>query len=536
MLAHPNVMKKIYLLTFLFCAFFHTNAQVNGIFNVRNFGAKGKKEQKATVNLQNALDECAKIGGGTVYFPPGDYLSGPIMMHSNIEIRLEAGATLFASRDVNDYLIDVGYKADQQPTGSFKTTFLRGENLDNISITGLGVIDGQADQVWESLAEVDGFIKWETENARQAGIPMERAYQKDPKVRLVYLMFCKNVLIQGVTIKDSPDWNLHLGRCSEVRIDGVKIYSSMKMGVNSDGIDIDACKNVTVSGCIIETGDDAICLKTTLLDGSIEACENIIVENCICTSSSTALKLGTESHGDFKNILFSNCIIPDCNRGLSIVIRDGATVNNVKFSGIMMHCSRRPFFWWGNGDPIWLVVLKRNSDSRLGKISDVTFENITAVGEGTSKLEGFEGSPLENIQFKNVKIEMTPESLPDKRANHGFMAYKVNKLAMTDCKIVWNEDHPEPKWGSAFLFENIRDLRLDKLIGKQAPASKAPAILLSNVQEGIIERCKADSGTKTFIQVSGGNTRNLILNNNYLKNAEEQIKLSADVEDNQVSK
>lgn len=489
----------------------------NNIFNVRNFGASGRKHELATVMIQTAIDECAKAGGGMVYFPPGEYLSGPVSLRSHIHLYLEAGATLFASRNMKDYIIEAGYKADQQPSGMFKTTFLRAEHIENISITGQGTIDGQAEQVWEPLAEVDKFIEWETENARRVGIPMERAYQKDPKVRLVYLMFSNNIFIQGVTIKDSPDWNLHLGRCRDVKITAITVKSSLTHGVNSDGIDIDACKNVLVSGCIIETGDDAICLKSTLLDGVVESCENIIVDNCICTSTSTALKLGTESHGNFKNILFNNCVIPDTNRGLSIVVRDGATVSNVKFSNIVMHCSRMHFNWWGNGDPIWLVVLKRNSNSRIGKIHDVVFENITASGEGTSKIEGFANSPLENIHFRNVKIKMNFESLPDKRAINGFEAHDVTKLTLKDCEMTWDEKKPEPLWGSAFALNRINQLELFQISGKQSPLSSKPAILLNDIREATVEDCYAPTGTETFLKIKGQETQavQIVFNNTF---------------------
>lgn len=527
-------MKQLSILAIFLFIVFQANAQTNGIFNVRDFSASGEKKTMAKEAIQRAIDRCAASGGGKVYFPAGEYLSGPLMLKSNVNLYLESGATLLASRNVDDYPADPNYKADQQSQAPFKAVFIRAENLENIAITGLGTIDGQAEQVWQPLAEIDQFIARETEIARGAGIPMERAYQKDPKVRLVYLMFCSNVTIQGVTIKNSPDWNLHLGRCHDVKIDGITIRSSLTYGVNSDGIDIDACKNVLVSGCIIETGDDAICLKTNKINGTIESCENVIVDRCICTSSSTALKLGTESHGDFKNILFSNCVIPNSNRGLSIVVRDGAKVSNVKFTNIVLHCSRKHFNWWGNGDPIWLVVLKRNADSPVGKIQDVVFENITASGEGTSKVEEFEGSPLENIQFRNVKIEMNPESLPDKRATHGFMAHDVDNLSMTDFEIDWNEKQTEPNWESAFVFEDIKDLLIDRLIGKQAPGTGEPAILLDNIKDGLIERCIASKGAKTFMKISGKNTSNMDVNNNYLEVSDKRLEISPEVPSDQV--
>ncbi len=177
-------MKRLFILSIFLFVVFHTNAQTNGIFNVRDFGASGEKKTMATKAIQKAIDRCAASGGGKVYFPAGEYLSGPLTLKSNVNLYLESGSTLFASRSVDDYPADPDYKADQQSQAPFKAVFIRAENLENIAITGLGTIDGQAEQVWQPLAEIDQFIAWETENARLSGIPMERAYQKDPKVRL----------------------------------------------------------------------------------------------------------------------------------------------------------------------------------------------------------------------------------------------------------------------------------------------------------------------------------------------------------------
>ncbi len=155
-------MKKlIYLAAFLLvniCG----KAQSNGIFNVRNLGARDQKIELATKNIQQAIDQCALSGGGKVYFPAGEYLSGPLTLKSNINLYLESGATLFASRNPTDYSVDANYKADQQAATPLKSFFLRAENLENIAISESGTIDGQAEQVWQPLVEIDQFIAKET--------------------------------------------------------------------------------------------------------------------------------------------------------------------------------------------------------------------------------------------------------------------------------------------------------------------------------------------------------------------------------------
>jgi len=452
--------------------------------------------------------------GGTVYFSPGEYTSGTVVLHDNVTLYIEAGAILFASRDMKDYKnLALIYACDAK----------------NISILGNGKIDGQAERTYEELKQVDGFIYDITENARKSGAEMKMYYKVSPVISLIIFENCSNIRVRDVSVVESTSWTLHFKWCEDVFIDNVYIFSSLEKGVNADGIDIDGTNNVVISNSIIETGDDAIVLKTTKTGMTSKPCENITVTNCILTSTSTALKLGTESHADFRHIIFSNCVIRNTNRGLSIVIRDGATVDNVIFSNITIECNRKAFFWWGNGDPIWVVLLKRTPDSKLGSIRNVTFNNIIAYGQGTSKIEGYFSKPLENIKLSNVQLFMEPESRQDKRATHGFMAHDVDNLSMTDCEVHWNEEKTEPLWATAFVFEKIRNLRLDKISGMQAPGSDNPAIIFSDVQDVIMERCFAPVGTGTFLKVSGEKTKNVIVNYNYLQNARQSIGRSPNV-------
>ncbi len=512
-LAHSIMRKKLYLLTFLFCAYFHTNAQVNGIFNVRSFGAKGEKSELSTKFIQRAIDQCAVSGGGKVYFPPGDYLSGALELKSNVSIYLEAGAVIYASLDPRDYDVPGNENRYRNPV------LIYADSADNITIEGKGKIDGQARRIWTPIERADGFIQEETEIARKAGVEMSQFQKVEPHTFLVFLVNCRNVTVKDVTLYESCNWTLHLQWCKQVFISRVSIFSSLTEGVNADGIDVDGCSDVIISDCYIETGDDAIVLKSTLSKGKSQPCENVTVTNCILISTSTALKIGTETYSDFRHILFSNCVIRNSNRGLSIVVRDGATVSDVKFSDITLELNRKHFNWWGNADPIWLVVLKRNENSKVGSIKKITFDNISGSCQGTSRLEGFPGSPLENIRMNNLKFTIYPESLPDKRATYGFMAHDVKRLSISDFELVWNEQSTESRWRSAFRFENIEELRLDKIACKQAPGKMLPAIQLVNVKNGITERCYAIAGTKTFFEISGYKTQNLLFRDNYLENA-----------------
>jgi polygalacturonase len=318
-------------------------------------------------------------------------------------------------------------------------------------------------------------------NAKAYGISMQRFYAKDPKVKLVFINRAKDITVRDITLEESPDWGLHIGNATNVLIEGITVLSSLEKGVNSDGIDIDGCKNVRISNCNIATGDDAICLKSTLRNGQYSSCENIVINNCTLVSTSTALKIGTESYGDFKDIIFSNCIIRNSNRGIGIIVRDGATVENILFTNLFIECNRKHFNWWGDGDPIRFILLKRNPESRLGIIKNIYVKNVIATGQGTSFIKGFDGKPLENIVLDNLTLMLQPELLPDKRATAILQIETANKITIKDATMGWDKERGvEKAWTFALDAKEVNGLTLDN-IQCVNPINKTTLIQLSAI-------------------------------------------------------
>lgn len=496
--------KLLSLLLLIFC-YSCTSQKSPYYLNVKDFGATGTKSQLATKSIQAAIDSCHAQGGGTVYFPPGEYTAASLLLKSNVTLHLEAGSVLYASKNEEDYVKRGRYKA-----------LINADKAENIGICGKGKIDGQATYLRKPRTNFDNFAKEQYEIAIKAGVPYEYWQRQPAHIFMTIFKECKNLKMTEVTLVNSPIWCLHIEWCENVFIDNIAIFSDLEKGVNSDGIDIDCSKNVVISNCIIATADDAICMKTKNPDKS---CEDITVSNCILTSTSTALKLGTESRGDFKNINFNNCVIKNSNRGLSIVVRDGATVENVNFSDIIVNCNRKEYYWWGSADPIWLVVRKRNKDSKVGTIKNVTFNNIIAHGQGTSKIEGFDTRNIENIKLNNLQFFMHPEDAIDKRATHAFFARNVDGLTLSDVSVSWDKYKPEAKWQDAFNFLNINGLHLNGLKGKQAPTAKNGSFIsLQKVNDAIIERCIATKNTNRFINISI-DCQNIHMSQNFTKNA-----------------
>lgn len=251
------------------------------MISISEYGAVPGTQAVQTAAIQAALDACAANGGGTVLVPAGTYQIGTLRLESHVTLHLENGALLKGSSRMEDYPEVAGGFTDA--VGQKRNRCLIYSNgSSRVAISGEGTIDGNGG-----------------------------AFEKDQDGRpfMVRFINCTDVRVTGVTLRDSPGWVSHYLACENVLIHGVTIYSHCNG--NNDGIDIDSCRRVRVTACDIDTGDDAICIKAT----RASACENIVVTGCVLRSIWGALKLGTESAGDFRNIVFSDIVIRDtCGR------------------------------------------------------------------------------------------------------------------------------------------------------------------------------------------------------------------------------
>ncbi len=424
--------------------------------------------------VQAAIDACAAQGGGVACLPPGRYVSGPLWLKDNVELRLEAGATVALSPDKKDW-----------PAGA--PALVNAKGAKHIAITGRGTFDGNAQWEYRPVRGADPEIAWEQENAQRAGVEMRRYYRTgEVQKRLFLLRDCEDVRLQDVTILNAPLWNVHLQDCNRVWVHGIHLYSDLERGVNSDGIDIVSSSNVLISDSIICTADDAICLKTSAWDRRstepVRPTENITVTNCVLTSSSTPMVIGTETHADIRHVLFSNIIVRNSNRVFGINVQDGAEVSEVRFANVTFETNRRHWNWWGSAEVMKFVLKKRTPQSRLGRIHDITVEGAQGTARGTSLVAGQAERKLENIVIANLRLKMLAENLPDKRATHALVFQDIEGLTLRGVAVSWDREKPEPKWGSALVLRNVSNLMLEDFQG-QAATPDAPAILKENVTE-----------------------------------------------------
>ncbi|MGH8638373.1 MAG: glycoside hydrolase family 28 protein, partial [Burkholderiales bacterium] len=397
----------------------------------------------------------------------------------------------------------------QFPRG--RRAMIYGENAENIAVTGRGTLDGLAQYVFVEMRGVDPEIRREIEIARAAGVDMRRYYRTGVQTYMFILNGCRNVLLRDITIVGSPLWNVRLNDCDRVQVHGVHIASDLEKGVNADGLDIASSTNVTVSDCVIETGDDAIVLKTIGRDGRpARPTENVTVTNCVLSSSSAPLMIGTETQADIRHVLFDNCVIRNSNKGFGINVQDGATVSDVVFSHLTIETSRRHWNWWGSAEMCTLVLKKRTPDSRLGAIRDIVLDTIVAHPRGTSTIVGHAERPLENIRISNVTMAMLPENAVDKRATDALQVERVRGFRVRDLSVRWSEESAEPAWRSALVLRRVSEFQVDGFEGRQGDASgRAAAILLEDASDGAILNATGTSGCRSLVHVRGDETRGI---------------------------
>ena len=412
-----------------------------GLINVREQGAAGDGSRLETKALQQAVEACAAAGGGVVYFPPGKYLTGTVYLKSSVTLYLERGALILGSQNLEDYPVTVAQYRSYTDNYT-ERSLLYGENLENVGLEGAGTIDGQG-----------------------------AAFKGEYKVRpyMIRMIGCRNVVVSGVTLKDSPMWVQHYLACENVYLRGLTVTS--RVNANNDGIDIDSCERVRISDCDISSGDDAIVLKST----SARVCRRVTITNCVLSTACNALKLGTESNGGFEDIAISNCVVYDTRlAGLALEIVDGGVLDRVQVSGITMNKVGAPVFVrLGNrARPFQEKMAKPG----VGSLRNVSLSNLHAAGAGKTgcSITGLPGRLVEHVTLENVRLwfegggtredarRAAPE-LPDKYPEfsmfgvlpaYGFYCRHARKLTFHNVEVYAPKDEER----LPLVTEDVEDL------------------------------------------------------------------------------
>ncbi len=319
----------------------------NGSCSVVAFGAVGNGTTLNTTALQHAINYCHDHGGGVVRVPAGKYLTGTIVLKSDVTLHLQQGAEILGSRNIKDYFkVDPFIDGDGQPFGY---CLVGADHAKHIGIDGHGIIDG------------NGF-----------GFTGNRPF-------LVRLAGCSGVQVHDVTLRQSAAWGLNLYQSLNVHISHIHIYNHANY--NNDGIDIDSSQMVFISHCHINSEDDSICMKTT----TQMPCAHIYVDHCTLQSLCAAFKFGSESRGAFTDIHCTDCKFINCRLGgIKIMSVDGGHINNIRFDHIQMTNVDVPIFIRLGGR---LSTFHPGQKPLVpGSITNVVIRNVTATVASESRL------------------------------------------------------------------------------------------------------------------------------------------------------
>jgi polygalacturonase len=372
-------------------------------FDPRTHGAKGDGRSDDRRAIQQSIDECNRSGGGTVHLGPGTYLTGTIILKSNVTLYLDAGATLLGSTRLSDYLAQEGNDGGKH----YQLVFARG--ADHVGIAGPGTINGQGQSFWTRSNRVPP----EPDQLWQDVITKDWKALSRPSP-MVDIVECNNVRVQDVTLMNSAGRTFRHVACKSVEIRGIKIRNPI-YGPNVDGIDIACCQDVTISDCDVATADDAICLKSENPYGEPSVTRNVTVTHCSLTGCCNGLKIGTETKSGFEKIVFSNCTVGNDDvpfnqriiSGIAIEMVDGGWIDGVTVNGIRMQRARAPIFVRrGNRTP--------RPDGSAGPVKGVSISGVQATGSIiASSITGLPGMPVEDVSLSDLRIENEEEGKAD---------------------------------------------------------------------------------------------------------------------------
>ena len=498
-----------------------------GTYDPFDYGAKGDGEINDTKAIQAAIDNCHRTGGGKVYLHNGRFLSGTVYLKSNVTLHVEAGAVLLGSNNLDDFpIIPSRYPSY---TGEFVTNkmLIYAEDARDITICGRGTIDGRGND-W-----VNGPY----------GSP---SFSVRP--RIIHFRGCENIHIRNVTLYNSASWVQSYQSCKNMVINGITVDSRPNKdiekprfidarGRNCDGLDLVDCQQVRIANCYINSGDDAIVLKSFSPD---EACRDITITNCVISSNASGIKIGTETSGAFEDIAIQNCVVFD-TRGSAIGIMtvDGAKVERVTVSGITVRNIKGAaiFIRLGNRNRSY----RKNAVINTSSLKDIIIENIQGTRISSTagcSVSGIQNMQVENIVFRNINLEFeggkkAEESylkITEMEKNYpagtmfgvlpayGFFIRHAKNITLENIRLSFAQEDQRP----ALLCDDVEQLEINGL-KMQGTLHTPELIRLVNTRDVVISESRPTSPVPVFLSIYGDKSDDIVMLNNFLKNAENNV-------------
>ncbi len=510
-------MKKIRI--YLCCLFLAGKSYAAVTIDVTKYGAVGDATTLNTAALQKAIDDCSAQGGGKVVFPAGTWLSGTLLLKTGVTLYLDEKATLLGSPDIANYQVVDGFKDGLGQEMGY--SFIGAVDVQHVGIEGLGTIDGQGKLVRESGG-------------------------KNRRPFLVRFVRCSDVTVKEVRLMGPTAWTLHFFRCKNILAERV-VIRSRGLG-NNDGIDIDCCEDMVIRNCDIDSGDDAICFKTT----APYPCRNVTVQNVHIFTREGAVKFGTESAGNFENITVKEVQVMYAREGgIKLFSVDGSHMRNIRISDITMYKVHLP------------VIVRlgarlktfREGDPKLatGSINDVQISNVK-VWDGDVVgilISGVPGYPVEGLTMENIDIQvagggtrdMAAVQLEEKEAAYpeigmfgkSIPAYGLYMRHAKNIRLKNIQLHTvQPDERPAVITQDVEAI---ELAGWQLPVNTAaatPLLRMGAARDAVLSGFVPSARPAVFLQVAGKESKNIQLFNNQRINTATAVVQEMEVEKNAV--
>jgi polygalacturonase len=424
----------------------------NKVFKVEDFGAVGDSQTVNTKAIQKAIDICSEKGGGVVLFSKGKYVTGTIDLKSGVMLEVAKNAMVLGSTKIADYPERIeAFKSVMSENHAYRQSLIYAEKCVNVGIRGKGEIYFRGERVNFSSEETVGKI-------------VDRPFG----IRMIQ---CKNVVLQNIFLHNAAAWMQSYIYCQNLIFDGIKVIN--QANYNNDGLDPDGCTNIIVRNCYINAEDDAMCLK----GASGMPSSNFLIENSTFLSSCNALKIGTDTQGDFFNIVARNLQlggIPknmyalkrhDASSGITLATVDGGNVHDIHISNVTINETRCPIFIRIGSR---LRAVPNTKPKEIGYLKNVVIEEVKGDNnyKDGSLILGIKDHPISNIVIKNYKIKMegssdsslltkiVPENetgYPDARffikqgiPAHGFYIRHANNINITKAEIASSKKEVRP--------------------------------------------------------------------------------------------
>ncbi|MFC1481732.1 glycoside hydrolase family 28 protein [Candidatus Neomarinimicrobiota bacterium] len=461
--------------------------------NIVDHGAVGDGRIKNTEAIARTIDAVVKTGGGTVYIPAGIWLTGPVQLQSNINLHLAEGALLQFTSDFEDYPLIRGTWEGRGEVRCISPIF--GQDLENIAITGKGIIDGAGDgwrpvkkykltdHAWQQKLKTgvlsdDGEVWWPSEGAKNGGATVARlnargdatveeyaAAHKYLRPVMINLVNCKNVLLDGPTFQNSPAWNIHPLMCENMVIRNITVLNPW-YSQNGDGLDLESCRNVIVYNCSFDVGDDAICLKSGKNEYGRERgmpSENIVIADCIVYHGHGGFTVGSEMSGGVRNIDVRRCTFLGTDVGLrfkSTRGRGGVVekiyIQDILMKEIPMEALRFNLFY-DHKEPIpapdgdgMIAIHERPADpvtEETPSFRDIHISRITCMGASQAiMVQGLPEMAVKDVELSHLNIS----------ADKGAVFFEVDGITISESRIT-------PAVGPAYSFLNARNIAVSTI-------------------------------------------------------------------------